>query len=232
MGLEPVVLWGMKPFLSDSARSDQHLQSFVCSVGRHLTEFVLSEEGALLDGLFMYNACDTLRNLPEILRSGLEDQGRRMPILNLHIPMPPVKQTDARQYLRNEIEGLTNRLSEAFGVSFSEDRFERSVALYAKAKALSRQLEAAVAEGRVSFGRFADRMHGNILCRIEDQIDRSSSLLSGADRGRGKTGGNSSPISVILSGILPPPSGVSDIIEQAGLGVVGNDIASLARSYG
>ena len=36
---------------------------------------------------------------------------------------------------------------------------------------------------------------------------------------------------VIASGILPPPPAITDLIEQAGLRVAGNDIASMHRSY-
>lgn len=232
MGLEPLVLWGMKPFLADTARSDQHLQSFVCSVGRHLTEFVLSKEGALIDGFFMYNACDTLRNLPEILRSGLEERGHRSPILNMHIPMPSLGQTDARQYLSKEIDRLIDQLSDAFGVSFLQSRFESSVALYAQARELARQLETAVTMGRLRFGAFAGLIQGNAFRSVEGQIGAMSSLLSDEGQVVGDRVGNRSAIDIILSGILPPPAGVSDIIEDAGLNVVGNDIASLARSYG
>ena len=36
---------------------------------------------------------------------------------------------------------------------------------------------------------------------------------------------------VVVSGILPPPPSVCDIIEKSGFTVAGNDIASLYRSY-
>ena len=108
--LEPLVLWGLKPFYPLTARSDLHLQSFVCSVGRHLAEFVLSEAGGLLDGIFMYNACDTLRNMPEILRCGLEDNGRQVPIFKIHIPQAPRSQKllCSCEMLRAMVEHLTD----------------------------------------------------------------------------------------------------------------------------
>jgi benzoyl-CoA reductase/2-hydroxyglutaryl-CoA dehydratase subunit BcrC/BadD/HgdB len=224
MGLEPLVLWGLKPFFPATPKSDQRLQNFVCSVGRHLAEFVLSDAGALLDGIFMYNACDTLRNLPEILRSGLEDEGRRLPILNAHIPMAPLGQTDARQYLGGEIAALIRGTEETFGVKFSETRFGESVSSFRRARDLARRLEGAVKDGRLGFRRFADVVQGNCFRAVEEQVRAMESLLSQCTEGR-------SGLGVILSGILPPPSGVSDIIEGTGLRIVGNDIASMARSY-
>ena len=73
-GLVPLVLWDMKEQVRILKESDSHLQSFTCSVARRLTEFLLSEEGSLLDGLLMYNACDTLRNMPEIIKRGLGEK--------------------------------------------------------------------------------------------------------------------------------------------------------------
>jgi benzoyl-CoA reductase/2-hydroxyglutaryl-CoA dehydratase subunit BcrC/BadD/HgdB len=86
MDIIPVVLWGIDDVLAGVSESDKHLQNYVCSVARHLTEFVLTDGGRLLDGLFMYNACDTLRNLPEILECGLGEKDIKVPLFNIHIP--------------------------------------------------------------------------------------------------------------------------------------------------
>ncbi|HQL82068.1 MAG TPA: 2-hydroxyacyl-CoA dehydratase family protein, partial [Spirochaetota bacterium] len=37
---------------------------------------------------------------------------------------------------------------------------------------------------------------------------------------------------IIVTGILPPPDGLIDAIEGAGMRVAGNDVASQSRSYG
>ena len=231
MGLEPLVMWGVGPFLDGTAKSDRHIQNFACSVGRHMAEFVFSNAGAMLDGMFMYNACDTLRNLPEILRSGLDEEGRAVPLVNVHIPMPSLGQTDARQYLRDEMATLIGRLERTFGVSFSDERFTQSVSTYRRARALCMKLELAVARGGIGFGRFADLMQGNYLRCVEDQIEKMEAVLAEAESGPDSTGDDKPGAGVIVSGIMPPSPGVSDIMEQSGLRVVGNDIASMARTY-
>jgi benzoyl-CoA reductase/2-hydroxyglutaryl-CoA dehydratase subunit BcrC/BadD/HgdB len=231
MGLEPLVMWGLKPFFPQTTKSDQHLQSFVCSVGRHLAEFVLSEAGDKLDGLFMYNACDTLRNLPEILRSGLEDEGRQLPILNIHIPMVPSKQTDARQYLKNEINVLIKKLEDTFGGTLSQNKFEESVDLYRKARKLARQLDELVTDGKVSFREFANLIQGNYLRSVEKQIESMETVLSKIETVPQFVVDDEPVGRVILSGILPPHGPICSTIEEAGLKIVGNDIASMARSY-
>ncbi len=231
LGLNPLVMWGLGPFFPGTHKSDQHLQDFVCSVGRHLTEFVLSDAGRMLDGLFFYNACDTLRNLPEILQSGLKEEGRHLQSFNVHIPMPSRKQTDGSQYLRDEINALTGRLKDAFGVRLSQARFEESVALHSRARALAKRLEKEVARGKCSFTTFASLMQGNYFRPVEGQIEVMSTALDKIERG-GKAAPAPAYVGrVILSGILPPPARISSVMEEAGLRVVGNDIASLARTY-
>lgn len=226
LDLEPVVLWGLKPFYPRTPKSDQHLQNFVCSVGRHLAEFVLSEASDLVDGLFMYNACDTLRNLPEILQSGLEDAGRAKPIFNIHVPQAPRRQTDAAGYLADEIQNLIETLGRHFGVEFSPSRFRATAEQQNRARTLARELDAETASGRMSFRRLADLMHGNCFRPLDRQIQVMEAALETCRTAEPRTGPG-----VLLSGIMPPPSSVSSVIEEAGLRVAGNDIASLARSY-
>jgi len=54
MDIIPVVLWGMDDVLAGVSESDKHLQNYVCSVARRLTEFVSDRRRQALDGLFMY----------------------------------------------------------------------------------------------------------------------------------------------------------------------------------
>ncbi len=147
MDIIPVVLWGIDDVRAGVSESDKHLQNYVCSVARRLTEFVLTDGGRLLDGLFMYNACDTLRNLPEILECGLGEKNIKIPLFNIHIPAMYTGQADSSQYLQNEITGLVNKLEQEYGVAYSEKRFRESADLYREMRSLS--LDA----GRVSFFR-------------------------------------------------------------------------------
>ena len=231
MDLEPVVMWGLGPYFPRTSKSDHHLQSFVCSVGRHLTEFVLSPAGALLDGIFMYNACDTLRNLPEILRCSLEEEGRHLPILNFHIPMVPRLQTDASQYLESEVNSLVEKLESTFGTPFSENLFSERIGLYRKSRKLARQLDRAVANGRMEFKEFAGLIQDNYFRSLHGQIEMLEASLKKTEKATLIARKAESDGRIILSGILPPPLSICSAIEESGLRVAGNDIASLARSY-
>jgi len=231
MGLTPVVLWGLKDSVKTSGRADLHLQSYACSVARHLVEFVLSDQGRIMDGLFMYNACDTLRNLPEILHCGLEENGRSLPVFKMHIPMAPQEQTGTSGYLRAKILSLIMELEETFGVVFSPEEFRHSVALYREMRLLCKELESRVARGAISYGRFSQIIQESYFTTVEDHIALMKDTLKEDPLFRNDSVGPSPAVAIIISGILPPPPKLIDALEDAGFRVAGNDIASQRRSY-
>jgi len=165
MDIVPVVLWGLDGALAGVRESDRHLQNYVCSVARHLTEFVLTDGGKLLDGLFMYNACDTLRNLPEILECGLGEKDINVPLFNIHIPAMYTGQTDSSQYLRDEMTGFVSKLEQEYGVAYSEKRFRESADLYREMRSLSLELDTLVSSGRIGFGDFPGSSMRDTSCR-------------------------------------------------------------------
>ncbi len=228
MGLVPITLWGLRDMIRSLDESDRHLQNYSCSVARRAAEFILSESGSMLDGIFAYNACDTLRNLPEILSNGLQDAGRPLPLFQIHIPMAPRSQTDAGDYFRNEIFSLIRRLEETFHISFSIDRFQDSVTKYNEVRNLYRRMENLAASGKMAFQDFMVAFRDSGFLAVEDQIR----FLSGEVSRFLKKDPKQVKHPVMISGILPPPLPVIQAIGAAGLRIVCNDIASLGRFYG
>jgi len=229
MGLQAVVLWGLGDSVRSVHEADRHVQGYACSVARHLTQFVIADGQGLFDGLFFYNACDTLRNLPEILRDALEESGARVPpAFRMHVPMVPADQTDSGPYLENEILSLVRSLEGAYGVEFSEERFAGSVSLFRRLRGLYLRLEEAVAGGRVTLADFRDMATRANFMSAEAQVALLEELTSSLPS---EAAGDTQAPRVVLSGILPPPHAICRVIDDAGLRVVGNDMASLYRSY-
>ncbi|MBI5845422.1 MAG: 2-hydroxyacyl-CoA dehydratase [Deltaproteobacteria bacterium] len=229
MGLVPVVLWGLSDGVRATPDADGRIQNYACSVARRLAQFVMAEGKDLLDGLFFYNACDTLRNLPEILLEGVAESGAApLPMFRMHVPMTPPAQADSSEYLRNEVRNLIASLEKHSGLEFSEERFARSAELYSSMRNLCRLLEAAVAERRLGFADFCETLSSANFLPVEDQIALLKSRLASLppDPAPKNFAGR-----VIVSGILPPPLAVCRLMDQAGLLVAGNDVASLFRSY-
>lgn len=227
MGLAPVVLWGLQDSVRDVPDADRHIQSYACSVARRLAQLVLANGRELFDGIFFYNACDTLRNLPEILGEGLGG-GAAPPMFRMHLPMTSAEDPAISEYLKREITSLIHTLENAFGVRFSEQKFAASVAVYARMRKLARRLEEAVAEGRMSFSSFCEALGEANFLIIEDQVALFQSRLASL---AGAALPDDASTRVVVSGILPPPPAICRLLDEAGLRVSGNDIASGFRSY-
>ncbi len=241
-GLTPVVLWNLEPGPAGLALSDRHLQPYACRVARCLTEFVLSHEYGLMDALFMYNACDTLRNLPEIIDGALREQGKHLPIFRLHIPAVSLHQEGAARYMEARMEGLITDLAGFTGRGFSEQAFLESIRLYSRQRALSMNLEARAAEGGMSFADCSEALMAAHRLPVEDHIGLLEKLLEGADGDPGNDPKSPAPLSsacsslhkrhaVMLSGILPPTRDLIECMESVSLVIAANDIAAQKRSY-
>ncbi len=229
MGITPVILWGLRETVEGLDESDRHLPNYTCSVARYLVEFLLSNGSELLDGIFMYNAGDTLRNLPEIIEHGLRERGRKAPpFLKLHVPAVSTEQSPfGAEYLGARIRKLTEECSDLFDTEFSESRFRESVNTYRRWRSLLLEGDRAVAAGKVSFADFQQAAMAGHFIPVEEHIHMMEDFIARAEGC--VPGGSAKP--VILSGILPPPRQATLAMEKAGLRIAGNDIASLYRSY-
>ncbi len=225
LGLSPVVLWGLEGSGGDLSEADRHIQTYACSVARRLAQCVMAEGPDLFDGIFFYNACDTLRNLPEILREGWAGNALP-PMFRMHLPMTSARGESTRAYLQAEIDALIAALEAAFGTRYSEENFAASVDLYAQVRALALQWERGMAEGRVPFSSFCAAMASANNLSVEGQVELLQSGLASfmaADPA-------SASKAVMVSGILPPPPAISRLLDEAGLRVVANDLAACFRS--
>lgn len=228
-GLVPLVLWDLKETVGAFDRSDRHIQPFACSVARRLAEFLLADATPVFDGLFMYNACDTLRNMPEIIEKDLGERGISQPFFRIHVPMVPRDRADSSAYLAARIRELIDNIEAAWGLRFSGEKFLASVRLYNEMRSLSRLLELHVAEGKVSYKTFSRIIREGYFTSAEEHRAALESAVSMAES---KPADDAGARKVIISGILPPSEALIDIIEGAGMIVAGNDVATQARSYG
>ncbi|HNQ86427.1 MAG TPA: 2-hydroxyacyl-CoA dehydratase family protein [Deltaproteobacteria bacterium] len=227
-GLTPVVLWGMRDAVRDYATSDRHVQNYACQVARALTGFVIERGPGLFDELFMYNACDTLRNLPEIIAAGLKSGGAELPLLRLHVPALPEGRTGSREYLRRRLRTLVADLERFTGRPFSADAFAESLAIHERHRSLCRKVEALSAAGTVPSSVAAPLLERAHFMAVEDHTAMLEDMVSRSDSGARKAPG----ARVMVSGIQNPPAALLEVMDASGLTIAANDIATLARSYG
>lgn len=227
-GITPVVLWNFREHFTGTPAADRHLQNYTCSVGRHLSEIIIGGGAGLFEGIMFYNACDTLRNLPEILHGAArETSPEGIPLLRLHVPANWRDEPAARSFLALEINSLMEKLGRIPGASFSPESFRKSVERYSRARSLARDAIRRVRDGRLSYRECSSAMADAIFMPVEDRIASLEALCTGA-----RQNSDSGKTPVMLSGILPPPAEIIGFMEEAGLRVAANDIAAEGRSSG
>lgn len=256
LGLTPAVLWGMDRALSETPIADRHLQPYTCALARRLVDHVLANRGERLAGLFHYNACDTLRNLPEIIRDGLAacDPPRALPLFRLHLPARLIDHGYTGRYLYDEIDRLILEVEKTFGTRFSAERFMASVEKFRAMRGLVMRMQELAAAGALAFADVAAAVEAGAMKTVEEQTADYTALvessggpsirprmdgftgfrnpmnppMSSADSGNGWA---TPDIPVVLSGILAPPAPVLRAIGEAGMTVVANDLAALHRAH-
>ncbi len=140
-GFTPMVLWNLRERFPATPEADRRIQSYTCSVARNLTEALIAGSDDFA-AIFFYNACDTIRNLPEILASGMtEARGAAPPQFRLHLPASGHGEETARMYLRNEILNLIDGFEKLAGIPFSRDSFRKSVRLFREIRSLALRAE-------------------------------------------------------------------------------------------
>ena len=229
MGYNPVILWGLKQFFRSTPESDRHVQNFACSVGRHLFELITSESGKIFDDLFFYNACDTLRNLPELITAALEQKGRQVSFARMHLPMQGIEGPAGVDFFKNEIARLVLLLEKRRGIPFSKERFEKSVQLYRQLREICMKLQELVATGQYSFTEYAKHMQEGCFLPVEKAIEYVEARVRSAAKEPSR---ECKTARIVLSGILTPAPAITHAIEEVGFIVAGNDLACMQRSIG
>lgn len=229
MGLEPIVLWGVTSKIDSLTESDRHVQSYACSIARQLVQCVLSENALEFEGIFTYNACDTLRNIPEILVYALKENEKILPWYRVHIPMRSHESDYVQDYLQNEFKNLIRKLENQTGEKFSLESFRNSVNLHDELRALLIKIETLVAEGKASFAAYIKTLFSHhfepltekleILRAFEEELDSLDKKIP-----------NTGTKNIMLSGIMPPSLEIIKEIENSGFRIVGNDLGPLTRS--
>ncbi len=226
MGLLPVVLWNLKGSIVNLETSDKHIQQYACGIARELAQFAMSDTGEMLDAIFSYNACDTLRNLPEIFDRSNTLAGRNIPMFRMHLPQVDRSQCNPEEYLENEVVLLIHKIEEAFNTKFSKELFYQMSKKYFIMRKLCCESEKLVAKGLLTFESFCRVVLSGYALPVETHINHLKTLIDSA-----KTDQCSMEKKVVISGIMPPPPPVIQALENKNMRVVANDIASLSRSY-
>lgn len=225
-GYCPIVLWNKRNIANKIGISASHVQNYVCSVAANLIDMLFEPGFPPCDAFFSYNACDTLRNLPEIVQSASIALSRgKLTMLVLHIPVNGFHSQGEIEYFSIQIKKLINSLETLSGQIFSTEKFLESVEVYRKIRETVQAAGALVAEGKIEYNIFSNTVMQCVMMRPEKQLEMFESLIQKKDAVK------NAGLPVIISGILPPPPEIIAHFALVGLRVAVNDIAAEGRSF-
>lgn len=211
----PVEVWG--PPRVDVSRGGAHLQPYVCSIVQNSLSFI--KMGALdFAGLILIpHTCDSLQGLTSVLMDLVKPQP---PLFSLYLPRG--QRAEDLVFLTAELRSLYSGLSDLTGLKPTEA--ELLIAI--EREELSDQLLARLYEQRLTLGLgnldFYRLLRSREYLPAEDFAALAESALQTKVEPR-------PGMPLILSGILPEPMAVLDVIEEMNGVVVADDLACCGR---
>ncbi|MFC1936339.1 2-hydroxyacyl-CoA dehydratase subunit D [Chloroflexota bacterium] len=212
----PVEVWGPPGLASTSGST--HLQPYICSIAQNILSFLKSGGLEITDMIVSPHACDSLQGLGSLL---IDFVSPSQPVFPIYIPRER-RESDI-EFFTAELRALFDQLSqrtphtpddaEIMECIQREEQADHLLAdLYAKRKSLPLD--------DLTFYRL---IRSREYLPAETFINLAGETLSAAgdysfDR-----------IPILLSGIVPEPMGLFEVITELGAAVVGDDLASCGR---
>ncbi len=215
LGIE---LWGPPGPLPDGP--SERIQTYVCSLVRNAMAFIDGGGIAGLDGLLFPNTCDSMMGLASLVP---DLAGYRGSVFHLHLPR--LADPDAAAaFLGPELARLRRELSERFDRPEDDDRLSQALEIRRRIEAAHRDLR----RHRRELPQGERELMG--LLREDGWRPAADHLadLEAAMARRGEGTKREGP-GVLVSGIVPEPMSILDVLEEAGAVVVADDYASTGR---
>lgn len=215
-GCLPVEVWG--PPAVEAAGSTAHVQPYVCSIVRNGLSFLQSGGLEVADILLVPHACDSLQGLGSLLLDFIHP---RQPTLTLYLPRG--RRKSDLTFFAQELRALYRRLAEICGITPTEAELMASIQREEAADSLLAQLHRQ--RSRLALSDFA--LYQLIRSREYLPAERFSQLACQALDQAGPPAARGIPL--LLSGIVPEPMALLDLIPELGGWVAADDLASCGR---
>ena len=212
----PVEVWG--PPGRDTTSGDAHLQAYACSIVRSGLSFLLDGGLDVVDMLVFPHACDSLQGLTSALLDFMKPD---KPLFPLYIPRGEGRAAVA--YLAREIKQLFSSLCQLTGKTPTDDQLLSCIEREEEADEILKQL-------------FVDRLQLPMddpsffrIARSREFLPAEKFVALASDTLKKKGDEKQKGVPILLSGIVPEPMTVLDVISEAGGLVVANDFANFGR---
>ncbi len=215
-GFLPVEVWG--PARVDASHGAAHLQPYVCSIVRNALSFLLSGGLEVADVIVVPHACDSLQGLGSILIDFIRPHQAVIPLY-----LPRGTRPSDLEFLTAELHALADRLRGLTGLNPSEEALAACLAREEAADAALAQLHARRVELGLTSRAFYSLVRSREYLPAETFAAEARRALSrppaGAPRG----------IPLLVSGIVPEPAAILDVLDDIGATIVADDFAACGR---
>ena len=213
MNIVPAEIWD--PPL-EMSRANAHLQPTICSVVKLGLELILQGKCDILDGFLFPHTCDSIQNLASVINDYLKAE---KPCYFLYHPKAPYG-TASRDFYCNHLKEMVLSLEKQFG-PLKPDTLKQRIHQSQKISDLLSDLYDLRAKGalNVTNEKFYRVVRQGEYLFPDDFIPALETFLS-QDKGQGMK--EQPP--VILSGVLPNPPEILELLDELGVRVAHDDL--------
>ncbi len=215
-GILPVEVWG--PPGKDASSAGAYLQAYTCSVVHSGLSFLTSSVQEQIDCVLVPHTCDSLQGLGSLL---IDLVRPKVPVLTLYHPRGEA--SAAKAFLRDELASLYQQLAELTGKRPDDAALLFAIQREEAADTLFAELLAARAYLPYGNREFYRLLRSREYLPAEDYCTLAKAIL--AERGERPQAG----IPILLSGMMPEPAEVLDVLSEASALVVADDLACSGR---
>jgi benzoyl-CoA reductase/2-hydroxyglutaryl-CoA dehydratase subunit BcrC/BadD/HgdB len=212
----PVEVWG--PPGVGVGEGAAHLQPYICSIVHNALSYLQSGGLKIADSIIVLHACDSLQGFGSLL---LDFIPSNQPVIPIYVPRER-RESDV-DYYSEELHIVYDRLVEITGRNPSEEKLLDHIYIEESADEMLYELHQ---KGR---NLPLSNLERYLLIRSREYLPAETfmELTQKALKNVDDTSQDGTPL--LVSGIVPEPMGVFDIISEHGGVVVGDDLACSGR---
>ena len=225
-GCHPMRLFSSK---SDIQLSENHLQSYCCSLVRGILEDGLAGRLECLDGIVFPHTCDSIQRLSDIFRLNIKISF----FADVVLPVNLTSQA-SKDYMGQVLDKFKSDLETWTGIPITAPRLAASIALFNRIrKSLARIYDIKSQTPAIINGKdLYTVIKASMLMDREVLADRLDTLIQTLEsQSASPTLSPASPKRLILSGSVCDMPDLYTLIEGAGAAVVGDDLCSGQRWF-
>ena len=223
-GMLPVVLWRSNELVT---LGNAHWSPINCSLSRSFIDDAVKGKLDFIDGMVFYDTCLQARGMPFVISRNAHPTYLEIIDLPGMLAYPTV-----RPYVIENLEKLKSSLEGFSGQKITPDALRRSVEIYNKNRRLLRQLYEMRRRkpGLLKTKEMIAIVHASMIMPKEEHNELLESLLVQLEKAEPYPG---KKLNVILVGSLcqAPRSDMVDLIEEAGIMVVDDDLYTGSRYF-